>query len=134
MRSSSPSIWAPGNSTRSPTSASAARTAYSAASPEQGRSAATPAASAVAVPRQIRLGTGREPCAAERSAMVESVPGKSEASVSWTLLELTEYAWHGCYGEVTPPDEVILDILTCSEGGLAPMLRAARLPGPSTMS
>ena len=43
------------------------------------------------------------------------------------LLELTEYAWHDCYGEITPPDEVILDILTCSEGNLVTMIQAAKL-------
>jgi hypothetical protein len=40
---------------------------------------------------------------------------------------LTEYAWHDCYGEITPPDDVILNILACSRGDLAMMIRAARL-------
>ena len=37
------------------------------------------------------------------------------------LPELTEYAWHDCYQEITPPDEVILNILICSRGDLATM-------------
>jgi hypothetical protein len=43
------------------------------------------------------------------------------------LLELTELAWHDCYGEVTPPDDVIADILVCSKGTLAGLASAARL-------
>jgi hypothetical protein len=58
---------------------------------------------------------------------VESVLGKSQAPAGLDLLELTEYAWHDCYEEITPPDEVILNIVTCSEGDLAMMVRAARL-------
>ena len=53
--------------------------------------------------------------------------GKSQAPAGLDLLELTEYAWHDCYEEITPPDEVILNIVTCSEGDLAMMVRAARL-------
>jgi len=44
---------------------------------------------------------------------MESVLGKSQASGDLDLLELTEYAWHDCHGEVTPSDEVILNILIC---------------------
>jgi hypothetical protein len=55
------------------------------------------------------------------------VLGKSQAPAGLDLLELTEYAWHDCYEEITPPDEVILNIVTCSEGDLAMMVRAARL-------
>jgi hypothetical protein len=43
------------------------------------------------------------------------------------LLELTEYAWHDCHGEITPPDDVILNILICSRGDLATMIGAAKL-------
>jgi hypothetical protein len=50
--------------------------------------------------------------------MVESVLGSSQASAGLDLLELTEYAWHDCYREITPPDDVILNILICSRGEL----------------
>lgn len=43
------------------------------------------------------------------------------------LLELTEFAWHDCYGEVTPPDDVIADILTVAQGRLDGLAHAARL-------
>jgi hypothetical protein len=48
-------------------------------------------------------------------------------TVALDLLELTELAWHDCHGEVTPPDEVIADILTCANGDMATLIRAARL-------
>ncbi len=73
------------------------------------------------------LAIGRAVRRAERLPLVESVVGKSQAPTALDLLELTEYAWHDCYGEITPPDEVILSILICSEGNLAAMVRAAKL-------
>lgn len=73
------------------------------------------------------MAIGRAARRAERSALVESVLGKSQAPAGLDLLELTEYAWHDCYEEITPPDEVIRNIVTCSEGDLAMMVRAARL-------
>ncbi|HEU4318520.1 MAG TPA: hypothetical protein VFS66_00400 [Acidimicrobiia bacterium] len=43
------------------------------------------------------------------------------------LLELLELAWHDVYGDVTPPEEVIDDVLTVSQGTLRGLIRAARL-------
>ena len=43
------------------------------------------------------------------------------------LLELLEMAWHDTYGEGTPPEEVIDDILLLSEGNLRLLIRWARL-------
>jgi hypothetical protein len=62
---------------------------------------------------------------AERASLVESVLGQSRASAGLDLLELTEYAWHDCFGEITPADDVILNILICSRGNLATMIHAA---------
>ena len=42
-------------------------------------------------------------------------------------LSLMEMAWHDCYGEVTPPDEVIDDVLLCSRGTLEGLVTAAHL-------
>jgi hypothetical protein len=58
---------------------------------------------------------------------VESVLGPSQTSAGLDLLELTEYAWHDCYQEITPPDDVILNILICSGGNLATMIHAAHV-------
>jgi hypothetical protein len=73
------------------------------------------------------MAVGRAARRAERAPPVESVVGKAQARAALDLLELTDYAWHDCYGEITPPDEVILNILACSEGDLATMVHAAHL-------
>ena len=43
------------------------------------------------------------------------------------LFELLELAWHDCYGEGTPPEEVIDNILLCSGGTLGGLVEAAQL-------
>jgi hypothetical protein len=68
---------------------------------------------------------GRDARRAERASLVESVLGQPQASAGLDLLELIEYAWHDCYQEITPPDDVILNILICSRGDLATMVHAA---------
>lgn len=60
-----------------------------------------------------------------RSARARDVFG-GDSSAALDLLELTELAWHDCYGEVTPPDTVIDNIFICSGGSLATLVRAAR--------
>ena len=42
-------------------------------------------------------------------------------------LALMEMAWHDCYDEVTPPDEVMDDVLLCSQGTLDGLVTAAHL-------
>jgi hypothetical protein len=73
------------------------------------------------------MAVGRAERRAERAELVASVLGDGLAPAGLDLLELTEYAWHDCYGEITPPDEVILNILTCCQGDLAGMIRAAKV-------
>lgn len=43
------------------------------------------------------------------------------------VFELMEMAWHDCYGEVTPPDKVVDEILLCSGGTLEGLIDAARV-------
>ncbi len=62
----------------------------------------------------------------QRRASVEAAFG-SNADAALDVLELTEFAWHDCYGEVSPPDEVVEDILTVSQGRLDGLAHAARL-------
>jgi len=50
-----------------------------------------------------------------------------DAGAVLDLLELTELAWHDCYGEVSPPEDVVVDIVTCGQGDMATAVRAARL-------
>ncbi len=53
--------------------------------------------------------------------------GPKRAGAALDLLELLEYGWHDCYGEITPPDDVIDDILLLSRGDLAQLISAAHL-------
>jgi hypothetical protein len=43
------------------------------------------------------------------------------------VFELVEMAWHDCYAEITPPEEVIDDVLLCSRGRLSGLIEAAHL-------
>lgn len=61
-----------------------------------------------------------------READVRRVFG-DEADAALDLLELVEYAWHDCFGEVTPSEGIIADMLTCSRGDLATLVRATLL-------
>jgi hypothetical protein len=67
--------------------------------------------------------------AARRAAREPAVTGSFGASsaAALDLLELAEFAWHDCYGEVTPPDSVMEDILVVAEGDLGSLIQAARL-------
>ncbi|MFN8158675.1 MAG: hypothetical protein U0R68_14765 [Candidatus Nanopelagicales bacterium] len=69
---------------------------------------------------------GRSARRAEREAAVVSSFG-TRAAAALDLLELTEFAWHDCYGDATPPDSVIDDILVVAGGDLGGLIQAARL-------
>jgi len=58
---------------------------------------------------------------------VLEVFGDKRAGRALDLLELLELAWHDCYAEITPPDDVIDDVLVLSRGGLGQLISAARL-------
>ena len=51
----------------------------------------------------------------------------SQADAALDVLELTDLAWHGCYDEISPPDQVVDDILAVSRGRLDLLAQAARL-------
>ncbi len=63
----------------------------------------------------------------ERTPRVRAVFGPERAPFALDLLELTEIAWHDCYGEITPPEDVIDDMLLLSEGSIERLIQAARL-------
>jgi hypothetical protein len=50
-----------------------------------------------------------------------------QASAVLDVLELTELAWHDCYADITPPDDVLDDIFVAAQGELARFVAAARL-------
>ena len=62
-----------------------------------------------------------------RAERVRAVVGEAHAQAALDLLELVDLSWHNCYGQLTPPDEVIEDILISSGGDLAALIRAARM-------
>ncbi len=53
--------------------------------------------------------------------------GEDRASFALDLLELTELAWHDCYGEVSPSEEIIEDMLLLSEGNIERLIQLALL-------
>ena len=64
---------------------------------------------------------------AERRPRIVAVFGEAKADAVIDVLTLTELAWHDCYAEVTPSESIIDDILLCSGGDLATLIRAAKL-------
>ena len=63
----------------------------------------------------------------EREGRVVAVFGKYRAARALDLLELVELAWHDCYGDVTPPEEIIDDMLLLSDGSVEGLIGAAHL-------
>ena len=63
----------------------------------------------------------------QRKARVIAIFGEAFADPVLDLLEMTELAWHDCYGEISPSEQIIDEILLCSEGDFAKLIQAARL-------
>jgi len=47
--------------------------------------------------------------------------------VALDLLDILELAWHDCYGDLTPPRQVIEDMLTLSDGTIEGLIQASLL-------
>ena len=60
-------------------------------------------------------------------ARVAAVFGAEQAATALDLLELTELAWHDCYGERTPPEDIIEDMILLSEGDIGRLIKYAHL-------
>ncbi len=73
------------------------------------------------------MAIGRAERRSEREPHIVAVFGKDQAPSALDLLELTELAWHDCYGDVTPPPEVIEDMITLSNGTIEGLIRSALL-------
>ena len=63
----------------------------------------------------------------ERTPRLVEPLGLELAPVALDLLELSELAWHDVYGDITPPADVIDDILECSRGSIAGLVDGALL-------
>lgn len=73
------------------------------------------------------VAVGRAERRKDRRGQVVAALGPATADAALDLLELVELAWHDCYGEITPPEDVIDDILLVSQGTLTGLISAARL-------
>lgn len=63
----------------------------------------------------------------EREPVVVRLFGVAQAPCVLDLLELLELAWHDCYRDITPPDDVLDDLFVVSEGTLSGLVHACRL-------
>ena len=63
----------------------------------------------------------------ERKLRVEAIFTQDLVASALDLLELTELAWHDCYGEVTPSADMIDAMLLLSQGTIEGLIQAARL-------
>jgi hypothetical protein len=73
------------------------------------------------------MAIGSEQRRRERRAQVEMVFGARNAEAVLDLLHLADMAWHDCYPndlEIAP--DVLTDVLLCSDGDLAKLIRVAR--------
>jgi hypothetical protein len=73
------------------------------------------------------VAVGRAARRAERLPRVEAIFGAGDVPAVLDLLELTELAWHDCYAEITPTEEIVDEILLCSKGDLRLLIQAAHL-------
>ena len=75
------------------------------------------------------MAVGRAERFEERKPRVIAVFGDDETTLHAVsrVLELMEMAWHDCYEEITPPDEVVDNLLLCSGGTLGGLIHAAHL-------
>jgi hypothetical protein len=62
---------------------------------------------------------------ARKPRAIEHFGPRADAALD--ALELLELAWHDCYGESSPPEEVIENTWVVAGGDLAQLLSAAHL-------
>lgn len=73
------------------------------------------------------MAIGRAERRREREPRCVAVFGMEQAPVALDLFDITELAWHDCYGDVTPPQSVIEDMLLLSGGTIGGLIQAALL-------
>ncbi|MGH3063188.1 MAG: hypothetical protein ACRDMK_02520 [Gaiellaceae bacterium] len=75
------------------------------------------------------MAIGRAERFEERKPQVIAVFGDDDETLLAVshVFELMEMAWHDCYAEVTPSEELIDDVLFCSQGTLGGLIHAAHL-------
>lgn len=73
------------------------------------------------------MAVGRAERREDRRERAVAAFGQDRAPIALDLLELTELAWHDCYGEITPSEDIVDDILLLSNGDINRLIQAARL-------
>lgn len=73
------------------------------------------------------MAIGRAERRRERTPLVVEVFGEERAKRALDLLELTELAWHDSYGEISPSEGLVEDMLLLSEGSIGRLIEVARL-------
>jgi hypothetical protein len=75
------------------------------------------------------MAVGRAERFEERKPRVVAIFGDDDKTLQAVshVFELMEMAWHDCYAEITPSDDVVDDVLLCSGGTLGGLVDAAHL-------
>ncbi|HET6917086.1 MAG TPA: hypothetical protein VFH56_13420 [Acidimicrobiales bacterium] len=63
----------------------------------------------------------------EREPRVRAVFADRNVGPALDLLELLERAWHDSYGDISPPEDIIDDLLLLSDGSMDKLASAAKL-------
>jgi hypothetical protein len=75
------------------------------------------------------MAIGRAERFEERKPRVIAVFGDDDETLLAVshVFELMEMAWHDCYAEATPSEEVVDNVLLCSQGTLRGLIHAAHM-------
>jgi hypothetical protein len=75
------------------------------------------------------MAVGRAERFEERKPRVIAIFGDDDKTLQVVshVFELMEMAWHDCFAEITPSEDVVDDVLLCSGGTLGDLIDAAHL-------
>lgn len=73
------------------------------------------------------MAIGRAERRDERRPRVSAAFAAEDVESALDLLELMELGWHDCYGEVTPSEDRVDDMILISDGTVSGLIAACRL-------
>ena len=73
------------------------------------------------------MAVGRKQRRLDRQPRVRQHFQEAQVDPALDLLEIFEIAWHDCYGDITPSEDIVDDVLLLSGGELTGLIRAVRL-------
>ena len=74
-----------------------------------------------------RVAVSRADRRRDREPRVRAVFSEEMVAPALDLLELLEIAWHDSYGEISPSEAIVDDVLLLSEGSMPLLVHAVRL-------